>query len=107
MNKSEEQFELRFRPREVEKVSIEIPVSALDSLQKVAAGRDMSCQALIKFYVGQGLRQDLSKLYADRVLDRTAEVLARHIQSKDEVSTILREIREVQHQSGNGHKIVA
>jgi hypothetical protein len=53
----------------------------------------MSSQALMKWYIGQGLRQDLSKLFADRVLETTAQVLARHIQSEEEVSAIIREIR--------------
>jgi len=92
--KTEEGFELRFRPRAAETVSIEIPKDALDSLKKVAAIRDMSYQALLKFYIGQGLRQDLSRLFADSVLDRAAEVLAKHIQSEEEVSAIIRELRE-------------
>jgi len=36
-------------------------VDALASLKKVAAMRDMSYQALLKFYIGQGLRQGLSQ----------------------------------------------
>lgn len=93
MKKPEEKIELHFRPRPIEKVSIEIPKNTLDSLKKVAASRDMSCQALLKLYIGQGLRQDLAKLFADRVLETTAQVLARHIQSEEEVSAIIREIR--------------
>jgi len=85
---------LHFRHREEETISIDVPVEALNSLKKIASTRDMSSQALIKFYVGQGLRQDLSKRYADRVLETTAEVLARHIPSKREVSAIIQEIRE-------------
>ncbi|MDZ7361760.1 MAG: BrnA antitoxin family protein [candidate division KSB1 bacterium] len=61
--KTEEGFELSFRPRAMETVSIEIPQDALNSLKKVAAIRDMSYQALLKFYIGQGLRQDLSRLF--------------------------------------------
>jgi hypothetical protein len=90
----EEKITLHFRNRDVETVSIDIPADALDSLKKVASNRDMSYQTLIKFYIGQGLRQDLSKLYADRVLETTAEVLARHIPSKREVSVIIQEIRD-------------
>jgi len=41
----------------------------------------------------QGLRQDLAKQFADRLLETTAQVLARHIQSAEEVSAIMREIR--------------
>jgi hypothetical protein len=98
MKKTEKKFDLRFRPRVAETVSIEIPKDALNSLKKVAAIRDMSFQALLKFYIGQGLRQDLSRSFADRVLDKTAEVLAKHIQSEEEVSAIIREIEEARAQ---------
>ena len=91
--KAEEGFALRFRPRPSAPVTIEMPVDTLASLEKVAASRDMSVEALIKLYVGQGLRQDIAKLFADRVLEKTAQVLTRHIQSEEEVSAILKEIR--------------
>jgi len=89
--KTEEGFELRLRPRAMETVFIEIPKDALNSLKKVAAIRDMSDQALLRFYVGQGLRQDLSRLFAEGVLDTAAEALTRHIQSPEEVSAITSE----------------
>jgi hypothetical protein len=63
------------------------------SLEKVAASRDMSVEALVKLYIGQGLRQDLARLFADRVLETTEQVLTRYIQSEEEVSAILKEIR--------------
>ncbi len=53
----------------------------------------MSYPALLKLYIGQGLRQDVAKLFADRVLEATAQVLARHIHSEEEVAAILREIQ--------------
>jgi hypothetical protein len=93
MKKHEAEFELKLRPRPTETITIEIPKDTLEALKKVAAKQDMSYQALLKFYIGQGLRQDLAKLYADRVLETTAEVLAKYIQSADEVSAILQEIR--------------
>jgi hypothetical protein len=93
MKNPDEEFGLHIRPRPVEVVSIEIPTDTLASLQKVAESRDMSYQALIKFYIGQGLRQDLSKLFSDRVLETAAQVLARHISSEEEVSAIIQEIR--------------
>ncbi|MCC3446361.1 MULTISPECIES: hypothetical protein [unclassified Microcoleus] len=49
--------------------------------------------ALLKFYIGQGLREDLTKLFSDRLLEATAQVLARHLDSEEEVSTIIREIQ--------------
>jgi hypothetical protein len=90
---SEEGFPLEIKPRASSSVSITIPDETLQSLEKVAAHRDMSLDALIKFYLGQGLRQDLSKFFHERVLEKTARVLYRHIQSEAEVSAILNEIR--------------
>ncbi len=49
-------FKLHFHPGATEKVSLEIPKDTLDSIRKVAGIRDMSVQALLKFYIGQGLR---------------------------------------------------
>jgi hypothetical protein len=66
-----EDMVLRVRPREAEKISISIPKDTLESLQKVAARRDMSVEALLKFYVGKGLRQDLSQAIASSALDST------------------------------------
>ena len=93
MKQPEEELELHFRPRAKETVSLEIPQDALASLKKVAASRDMSYQALLKSYIGQGLRQDLAKLFSERVLETTAQVLTRHIRSGEEVSAIIREIQ--------------
>ncbi|MCC5638765.1 hypothetical protein LC593_23620 [Nostoc sp. CHAB 5844] len=92
MNNSEEEFTLQLRPRPHETVSLEIPKNTLESLKKIADSRDMSCEALLKFYIGQGLRQDVAKLFSNRVLEVTAQVLAQHIQSEAEISEILQEI---------------
>lgn len=62
MNKPDEELELHLRPRATETISIKIPTDTLRSLQKVAASQDMSPKALLKLYIGQGLRQDLAKL---------------------------------------------
>lgn len=93
MNKTKEDTPLQIRPRPVEPVTIRIPKDTLESLKKVAHSRDMTVDALLKFYIGQALRQDVAQLFSERVLETTAQVLARHLQSEEEVSTILREIR--------------
>jgi ABC-type histidine transport system ATPase subunit len=92
MKKPDTESDLRIRPRSAEVVSIKVPAATLASLKKVAERRDMSYDALIKFYIGQGLWQDLALLATDNVLQATAEVLAQHIESKDEVAAILEEI---------------
>jgi hypothetical protein len=94
MKRHEEESPLRIRPRETEVVSITLPKDALASLKKVAAERDMSFQALLKLYIGQGLREDLTRLFGDRVLETTAHVLARHLPSEKDIASIMREIRE-------------
>jgi len=93
MNNSEEEIKLQLRPRTAEIVSLNIPIDTLASLEKIAANRDMSVEALLKFYIGQGLREDIAKVFSERLLDKTAQVLARHLESAEEISTILREIQ--------------
>jgi hypothetical protein len=89
----EDALELKVRPREAETVSLQIPKDTLASLKKVAEQRDMALDALLKLYIGKCLRQDLSQLFANQVLDSTAKVLARHHHSEEEVAQILQEIR--------------
>lgn len=67
MNQPEETFELRLHPRVTETISLKIPADTVESLKKVAASRDMSLDALLKFYIGQGLRQDLAKLFVQKM----------------------------------------
>jgi hypothetical protein len=93
MKKPDDEFQLVIRPRSTETVTIAIPKDTLESLRKAATSRDMSVEALLKFYIGQGLRQDLAKLFSERVLEKTAQVLARHIESEETISAIIREIR--------------
>jgi hypothetical protein len=88
-----EPMELTVRPRATEAVSLQIPQDTLESLRKVARQKDMSVEALLKFYIGKCLRQDLTQMFADQVLDSTAKVLTRHNHSEAEVAQILQEIR--------------
>lgn len=67
MSQTEEQMQLQIKPRQTEAVLLQIPVEAMRSLEVVATSRDMSMDALLKFYIGQGLRQDTAKLYGDRL----------------------------------------
>ncbi len=91
--KAEEGFDLKVRSRNSKPVTLHIPADTLASLEKIAAGRDMSVEALLKLYISQSMRQDLAKISADRVLEKTEQVLKQHIESEEEVSAILKEIR--------------
>lgn len=65
MNKPNEEISLTIKPRPSEQVSISIPKDTLESLKTIANEQDMSLEALLKFYIGKGLRQDLTKLSSD------------------------------------------
>ena len=84
---------LKFRDRPSESVTLDIPTDALASLKQVAEAKEMSEQALLKLYIGNGLRQDLSKLFSDRVLERTQQVLSHYLKSEEDVRRIMQEIR--------------
>lgn len=92
-----EEPELRIKPRQSTTVAIRVPSDTLESLKVIASERDMSIEALIRLYVGQGLRNDLARSFADHMLQRVAEVLRRHIDSPEEVSTIIDEVRAPAH----------
>ena len=92
-NNLEEAYELRVRPRPSQEVTLTIPNDALASLAKVASKQDTSVEALMGFYIGMGLREDLSKMFSQRVMESAAHVLAQHISSEEERAAILREIR--------------
>ncbi|MEA5617393.1 hypothetical protein VB711_06010 [Cronbergia sp. UHCC 0137] len=92
MNNNEE-LKLQLRPRATKVVSLKIPTDTLASLEEVAADKDISIEALLKFYIGQGLREDIAKLFNERLLNTTAQVLSRHLQSEEAVSQIMQEIK--------------
>lgn len=52
--------------------------NSIISARRATRSERKSYQALLKLYIGEGLRQDLSRQFADRVLETTAQVLARH-----------------------------
>ncbi|MCL1492352.1 MAG: hypothetical protein M1G31_16590 [Pseudanabaena sp. Salubria-1] len=58
MNQIEEDIKLNIKSRATEAILLQIPVDAMRSLEEVAASRDMSIDALLKFYIGNGLRED-------------------------------------------------
>ena len=57
---TEEGFVLKFYPRDTEEVTIQLSTDVVELLEKKAKERDMPVNALLKFYIGQGLRQDMT-----------------------------------------------
>ncbi|MDB9526699.1 hypothetical protein PN498_11915 [Oscillatoria sp. CS-180] len=94
MNSPDEEFELRITPRPAETMTVSVPIDTLDALQKVAANKDMSLEGLVKFYVGQGLRNDLSQLRANRTLEAAQQVLTEYFESDEAAANIVNQIRQ-------------
>lgn len=93
MSQPEFPTELKLRPRPSTTIQFKVPSNTYEQLRQIAATRDMSIDALIKLYIGQGLRQDLAQHFANHLLDLTAQILACHGQSPEQVEAILHEIR--------------
>ena len=74
MNKPKEKLALKLKTRPSEKVSISIPKDTLKSLEHIAKSKEMSLEALLKFYIGQGLRQELTKQFSDNFPESISEV---------------------------------
>ena len=87
-----EELTARAYPRKAETLSVLVPENVMKSLKKIADRRGTSVDALVRLYLGQCLRKDLSELFKNTVLERTEEVLKQRLDS-DQVSEIMREIR--------------
>ena len=94
MSNPDEPETLTLRPRPSTAITLEMPTESYETLTRVADNRDMSPDALLKFYIGQGLRQDAARLFSERVMRTTAQVLAKHIASEEERAAILQEIMQ-------------
>lgn len=86
---------LSFKERETVALEINIPKDVLDSLERIATRRDLPVKALIKFYVGQGIKKDLAKIHTDKVLENTEQILKKHFKSEEEIQEILQEITQI------------
>jgi len=70
---------MKTKERKKMMVSLRMPVDVVEDLKRIAPLKGMSgYQALIKYYVGTGLRQDLEVLWLQEVPRRIQGILARH-----------------------------
>ena len=78
-----EGYVLRRRPRPATDVSIRIPLDTLASIDRVAAHREMSREALLRYYIGHELRVDLDQLYLQEPFKTSEQKLAEHLQVEE------------------------
>ena len=74
-------------------VSLRMPVEAVENLKRVAPLKGMTgYQALIKYYVGMGLRRDLETLWLQEVPERIERILDKHGISDDVRNDLFEEL---------------
>jgi hypothetical protein len=74
-------------------VSLRMPEDVVENLKRIAPLKGMSgYQALIKYYVGMGLRRDLELLWLQEVPERIQSILAKHGLSGDAKDELLEEL---------------
>jgi len=83
------------KDRPAKHISIRIPEDVLEDLKRVAPLKGVSgYQALIKFYIGQGLRKDLRDLWHSEHAGKLETVLAECGIDPDQRREILDRLRE-------------
>ena len=88
-----EELTARAYPRKAETLSVVVPENVMKSLKEIADRRGTTIDALVRLYIGQCLRKDLSDLFKNTVLERTEEILRQHLSSEEEIIGIMQEIR--------------
>jgi hypothetical protein len=76
-------------------VSIRIPEDALEQLKLIAAQKELGYQSLLKLYIGEGLRRDLTEISRDNLIAKTVAVLRKHIADKKKVAAIERSLKKL------------
>lgn len=71
-----EGYVLRPRPRPATDVTIRIPLDTLAAIDRVAAQRGMSREALLRYYIGHELRVDLAEFHLQEPFKTSEQKLA-------------------------------
>ena len=83
------------KDRPAKHISIRIPEDVLENLKHVAPLKGMSgYQALIKFYIGQGLRKDLRELWREEKAEILETVLVECGVNPEQRKEILDRLKE-------------
>lgn len=85
-------LEIKERPSKM--VSLRIPLDTLEQLKEVAAAKDFGYQSLLKLYIGEGLRKDLTATKTQAFINKTENLLRKHLDDDRKLQTILRKLRE-------------
>lgn len=53
-----EGYNLKFRERESVEIKLDVPKTVLKSLEEIAVKKNLSVESVLKFFIGQGLRNE-------------------------------------------------
>lgn len=98
-----EELKVSAYPRNLKPLFILVEEDILESLEQVVASREITIDALVKLYIAQCLKKDLSELFNNTVLERTEEILSQRLDS-DQVSEIMQEIRSPYQSRDRNHE---
>jgi hypothetical protein len=86
-------MKIKSKERKNMMVSLRMPVDVVEDLKRVAPLKGISgYQALIKYYVGLGLRRDLEVLWLQEVPDKIEGILEKHGLTADVRNDLLKEL---------------
>jgi len=74
---------LRFYSQPSTDITIRIPLTVLASIDRVAAHRDMSREALLRYYIGHELRMDLAKFNMQEPFKTREQRIAESLQAEE------------------------
>jgi ATP phosphoribosyltransferase len=86
---------LKLHRRSSKMVSIRVPEDTLAQLKSVAAQKELGYQALLKLYIGDGLRRDLAAMSQASFIAKTVNVLRKHIADEKKVAVIERSLKKL------------
>ncbi len=87
-------LDLTLRRRPSKMVSIRVPKDTLEQLKLIAAQKELGYQSLLKLYIGEGLRRDLTEMSRDHLIAKTLSVLRKHIPDEKKVAKIERNLKK-------------
>ena len=85
-------LEIKERPSKM--VSLRMPLDTLEQLKTVATSKDLGYQSLLKLYIGEGLRKDITTMKSQSFMNETENLLRKHLDGDRKLDTILRKLKK-------------
>ena len=84
--------EIAWRTEPSRPFNILMPERVIESIESIARYKDTTCEALIRLYIGVGLRDDLARYFDEQVLTATEAAIAKRLPQQD-VAAVMQEVR--------------